>query len=532
MIIKSEKVFILTQGETLMKNLSRCLLVLVLLAAPAAFALAQGDEITLVPFTNEIFGVQGLVPEGWQMVAPGLYARGGGPTDITMLVQQAAPVTVEQLLASLLPQLGLDAMPEPEDTLDTEAFTWTLYKVELSAGNLQIMVDVAVAGSEGKSYIVLLQSAPDNYPALHEAVFLPAVNALATFQPTPAAVEEVPYAQEEVTFQNGDVTLAGTLTLPEGDGPHPALVLVSGSGQQDRDESLPFVPGYRPFRDIADDLTRRGIAVLRYDDRGVGGSTGDPSVSTTADFAEDTAAAVGYLLSRDDINAEQIGVLGHSEGGIIAAMLAASNPNVAFVILLSGPGLSGREVSLFQNRISLEQSGVTGEPQEVILEAVNRAFDAAAAGDMDTVQAEIENMSRLMYEAVSDDVRSLLGSAESYIEQTVTQQMAAFQTPWFQFFLAYDPATDWAKTSIPVLAIFGGLDKQVEPESNAAALEAALEQAGNADYSIITIPNANHLYQVAVTGNFDEYPSLGTDLHPDLLPAIAGWLLERVDVAG
>ncbi|NWG17544.1 MAG: alpha/beta hydrolase [Chloroflexi bacterium] len=514
-----------------MKTCLRTILVLALLVVPA-LALAQAGDITLVPFTNEIFGVQGVVPEGWQMVAPGIYARGSGPADLTVLAQQSAPVTIEQLEASLLPQLGLTAMPEPVETLDTGAFVWTVYRVEVSAGGVQVVVDVAVAAGENQSYVVLLQGTPEDYPALHEAVFLPALNALALFEATPEAVEDVPYLQEEVTFENGDVTLAGTLTLPQGDGPHPALVLVSGSGQQDRDESLPVVPGYRPFRDIADDLTRRGIAVLRYDDRGVGGSTGDPSVATTADFATDAAAAVGYLHSRDDINPGQIGLLGHSEGGIIAAILGASDPNLAFVIMLSGPGLSGREVSLFQNIISLEQSGVTGEPREAILGAVGRAFDAAAAGDMDATRAEIENMSRLMYEAVPDDIRALLGSIDSYVEQTVEQQMATFQSPWFQFFLAYDPALDWSKTTIPVLAIFGGLDKQVEPESNAAALEAALEQAGNADYSIVTIPDANHLYQPAVTGYFDEYASLGTELHPDLLPTIADWLLERVDVAG
>ena len=169
--------------------------------------------------------------------------------------------------------------------------------------------------------------------------------------PPPAPTEpaaDLPYAEEEVTFDHGDISLAGTLTMPESGGPFPALILISGSGQQDRDEALPIVPGYKPFREIADHLTRQGIAVLRYDDRGVGGSSGDPSLATSADFADDAEAAFTYLQARPEIDGQQIGMLGHSEGGMIEAMVAARNPDVAFLISMAGTAVSGYDTIIKQ----------------------------------------------------------------------------------------------------------------------------------------------------------------------------------------
>ena len=167
-------------------------------------------------------------------------------------------------------------------------------------------------------------------------------------RPQEQAAEPPPYVEEEVTFGHDDVTLAGTLSLPEGDGPFPAVILFNGSGQQNRDSELPFVPGYKPFRVIADHLARNGIAVLRYDDRGVGGSTGDLDNVTTADFADDGEAALDYLLSRTEIDPAQIGLLGHSEGGIIAPMLAARRPDVAFAISMAGNAVSGYDTVIRQ----------------------------------------------------------------------------------------------------------------------------------------------------------------------------------------
>lgn len=478
------------------------LLALLMLAAPA---LAQDTEIPLVPFESEAFGFQGLVPEEWRQPASGLYARGDG-TDITMLALQSMPVSPDLLLRSLLPQLRLTEAPESIGELATDTLTWTLYRIDVELPGMEVVVDLALAQADGRTFLALLQAAADEYEALHESVFMPVIRALSPLGAAPVTTpadadeeEALPYLAEEVTFDNGDVTLAGTLTLPPGPGPHPALVLVTGSGPQDRDESIAIVPGYRPFRDIADYLTRRGIAVLRYDDRGFGSSTGDFAAATTGDFATDAAAAVDFLLARDDINPAQIGILGHSEGGAVAAIVAAEHAEVAFAVSLAGAGVSGRETSMFQNAVSLESSGITGDERDAILALVGEGFDLAAAGDFDAARQKFYEMSFVLAEALPEDQRALLGDVEIYAQQSAEQQTQALQSPWIQYYLQHNPADYWAQVSVPVLAIFGGLDLQVEPEQNAAALQAALDAAQNDDYTEVCCPEeeprATYCYQ-------------------------------------
>ena len=199
-----------------------------------------------------------------------------------------------------------------------------------------------------------------------------------------------PTTQEEVTFDNGDITLAGTLTLPEGDGPFPALVLISGSGQQNRDEELSIVPGYKPFREIADTLTRQGIAVLRYDDRGIGQSGGDPSQATSADFADDAEAAFAYLQERPEIDGEQIGMLGHSEGGIIEAIIGARNPDVAFLISMAGSAVSGYDTIIKQVERMALASGASAEDAAAAAEQQRALMDLVVAQDWDGLEASDE----------------------------------------------------------------------------------------------------------------------------------------------
>jgi hypothetical protein len=282
-------------------------------------AVAQDTTVILSPYTDEVFSIQGVIPDGWTKAAPGIYARGQSASDAALIAQQSAAAPVDAVVQSLLPQLQLEALPESSGTVETAALTWTVYQADVSAGGVTVVVDLALAEADGKTYIVLMQSAPDEYDALHEAVFVPALEALAPLaEATPDP--NLPYSAEDVNIPNGDVTLAGTLTLPEGDGPHPALVLVSGSGPQDRDESLVPVSSLKPFALIADYLSRRGIAVLRYDDRGVARSTGDYASADVDDFASDASAAIDYLLTRDEIDPAQIGLLGHSEGGIVSGV--------------------------------------------------------------------------------------------------------------------------------------------------------------------------------------------------------------------
>jgi hypothetical protein len=346
----------------------------------------------------------------------------------------------------------------------------------------------------------------------------------------PTAAEPLPYVKEEVTFQSGDVTLAGTLTLPEGDGPFPALILLSGSGQQDRDEALPIVPGYRPFREIADTLTRQGIAVLRYDDRGVGGSSGDPTLATSADFADDAEAALGFLQGRADIATQQIGLLGHSEGGLLAAMVAADNPDVAFVISMAGTAVNGYETIVKQvERLALASGASQAEAEAAALQQ-RAVLDLATEQDWTALEAILNQIAREQIAALSEAQKAALGDVDALVQQQIGGQLQIFQSPWYQFFLDYDPAEDLAQVTAPVLGVFGGNDTQVDAEQNSTALQAALERAGNTDVTIQVLPTANHLFQEAATGGVDEYATLPPQLMPEFLEAISQWLLARVQL--
>lgn len=349
--------------------------------------------------------------------------------------------------------------------------------------------------------------------------------------PTVEVVEDVPYAQEDVTFDNGDITLAGTLTLPEGDGPFPALVLISGSGQQNRDEELSIVPGYKPFREIADTLTRQGIAVLRYDDRGIGQSGGDPTLATSADFADDAEAAFAYLQGRPEIDKEQIGLLGHSEGGIIEGIIGARNPDVAFLISMAGSAVSGYDTIIKQvERLALA-SGVSAEDAAAAADQQRALMDIVVAQDWDGLETAMNELASAQVAALSDDQKAALGDVDAYVQQTVAAQLAGLQSPWYQFFLAHDPGQDFAKITVPVLGLYGGNDAQVDADQNSTALQAALEKAGNEDVTITVLPTANHLFQDATTGSVQEYVQLEPHLMPEFLSAVSDWLLAHVETA-
>ncbi|MEZ4771433.1 MAG: alpha/beta fold hydrolase, partial [Caldilineales bacterium] len=347
--------------------------------------------------------------------------------------------------------------------------------------------------------------------------------------PTAEAVEaDVPYREEEVSFANGDITLAGTLTLPEGDGPFPAVILISGSGQQNRDEALSIVPGYKPFQEIADTLTRQGIAVLRYDDRGIGGSSGDPSQASSADFADDAEAAFTYLQGRPEIDGGQIGMLGHSEGGIIEAIVAARNPDVAFLISMAGTAVSGYDTIIKQVEQLKLASGATAEQAAAAADQQRSLMDLVVAQDWTTLESVMNQMAQAQINALPDDQKAAIGDLDAYAKQQVAVQLAQLQSPWYQFFLSHDPGEDFAKVTVPVLGVYGGKDAQVDADVNTAALQAALEKAGNQDVTIIVIPTANHLFQDATTGSVQEYAQLEPHLMPEFLTTISDWLAAHV----
>jgi pimeloyl-ACP methyl ester carboxylesterase len=317
-----------------------------------------------------------------------------------------------------------------------------------------------------------------------------------------------PYRAEEVAFDAADgVHLAGTLTLPEGQGPFPAVLLITGSGAQDRDET---VFGHKPFLVLADALGRRGVAVLRVDDRGVGGSTGPMENVTTADFVGDAAGALTWLAARPGIDPARLGLIGHSEGGTIAPLVAGggSAPDPAFVVLIAGPAVSGGEVLTEQLRRFQTARGI--DP------AVVEANTALQARLMQTVAANAADA-----EATAAAVRTLLTGADvpaAAVEEGVQQASAA----WTRWFVAHDPRPSLAALEVPVLAIYGGKDVQVPADQNAAAMREALPAA-----EIVVLPDLNHLMQTAGTGLPDEYARIEETIDPEALRIIVDWVAAR-----
>lgn len=519
------------------KTIKRLLVVLALLSAmfSAMFSTASAQDaepITLVPFENETYGIQGVIPEGWTQLAPGVHRRGSSLTDAALIAQQAAPLAADALLTSLLPQLGLTEAPESVGTHETAAFTWTLYRVDVTVQNMNIAVDVALAEADGTSYVVLLQMEADEYDTLHEAVFIPVLDALAPLD-ADAEAESVDYIEEDVTVESGEATLACTLSLPSTEGEHPAVVLLTGSGSQDRDESLAPVAAIKPFKLIADHLTPLGIAVLRCDDRGVGGSTlgGDPATLTMLDLVADASAMVDFLADRDDINGDEIGLFGHSEGGGYAPQVAVENENVAFVITMAGPTISGQETLLTQNERILQVQGLTEDQIAHRLDLLTALFDAVLAeSDVETVGEALRALALDQISTLPEDQQEAVGDPEAYVDQLVADQAEAYLGEAMYIMLTYNPYDYLTQLDVPLLALFGDLDVQVDADQNAAALEAAVEESGNEDVTIVRFPAANHLFQEATTGGIEEYGSLPAEFTADFLSTISDWLLERVTV--
>lgn len=345
-----------------------------------------------------------------------------------------------------------------------------------------------------------------------------------------------PYRVEEVTVPrpDADLALAGTLTLPPGQGPFPGVILVTGSGPQDRDET---VLGHKPFAVLADHLTRRGIAVLRYDDRGVGESTGTHGDADTPALAADAAAVLRALADRPEVDADRVGVIGHSEGGLIAPMVAEATGLPAFVVLLAGPGVPGDEVILAQSRLLATARGVDSASVAASL-AVNRAlFDvvarmAAAGEDPEAGRARMREILNARLDALTPAERTAAGVPDAARDAWVDGQVSQLTDPWFRFFLTYDPAPALERLRVPVLAVNGGLDLQVPAEENLAAIEAALARAGNDDVTTRIFPGLNHLFQSAEIGTVDEYARIEETMNPAVLDFVADWIVARFGGAG
>lgn len=334
-----------------------------------------------------------------------------------------------------------------------------------------------------------------------------------------------PYNEEEVFYVNKDagVKLAGTLTTPQTQGPFPAVILISGSGAQDRNETL---LNHHPFWVIADDLTRRGIAVLRVDDRGVGGSTGSVDQSTSADFAGDVLAGVEFLKERKEINPRQIGLIGHSEGGLIAPMVAVRSKDVAFIVLLAGSGLKGDVVIRKQTELLLKTSG--GTDQDVVrqMNLLDQLF-AIINQETDSVviKTKIHELAVKFFNELNDEEKQAIGNKAANLEAS----LQALTTPWYRFFMSYDPIPTLKKATCPVLALNGSKDLQVSSKENLAAIEAALKEGGNKDFTVMELPNLNHLFQNCTTGLPSEYGKIEETFAPDVLTMIGDWIRDKLN---
>ncbi len=329
-----------------------------------------------------------------------------------------------------------------------------------------------------------------------------------------------PYLDEEVTYQNvkGGFALAGTLTMPRTGPPFPAVVLITGSGSQDRDES---VFGHRPFLVLADYLTRRGIAVLRVDDRGVGGSKGDASQATSEDFAQDVLAGVAFLKTRKEIDPKRIGLIGHSEGGTIAPLVATQSPDVAFIVLMAGTGVKGDAILEAQIATLLKMGDADQAMIDAALQSQRRVVDVAA-NETDP------NVAKQKIRKIIDEFMAGLDEKQKqglkFSDDIVNAQVGMATSKWLRYFVTHDPKETLRQVKCPVLALNGELDKQVPPRLNLAAIEQALREGGNTHFVVKELPGLNHLFQTGKTGNIDEYAGIEETIAPLALETVAQWI--------
>ena len=327
-----------------------------------------------------------------------------------------------------------------------------------------------------------------------------------------------PYKEEEVNYENraAGIKLAGTLTLPTGAKKSPAVILISGSGAQNRNEEL---LGHKPFLVLADYLTRKGIAVLRVDDRGVGGSTGNIREATSEDFAGDVLSGVEFLKGRTEIDPGKIGLIGHSEGGLIAPIAAVKSKDVAFIVLMAGPGLNGEQILYLQARLINKAMGMNDEAasentkmQETIFKILKEEKNP------DSVKIKLCNI----YTAGSYNL------LEEDQKKPIDARVASVNTKWFRYFLSYDPRPVLEKVKCPLLAMNGEKDLQVPPDENLKLIEEALTKGKNRNFKTVKLPGLNHLFQNCKTGLVAEYGQIEETIAPAALETLGNWITEIV----
>ena len=393
----------------------------------------------------------------------------------------------------------MDSVDQGANGIPIEAVTLTGSKLKLDVKVVGGSYEASVSAN-GKSLSGIWTQGGQSFPLSFER------SAAQALRRPQDPVKPYPYQEQEVAYENktAGIRLAATLTIPKGKGPFPAVLLIPGSGPQDRNET---VFGHHPFLVLADYLTRKGIVVLRADDRGVGKSGGGMATSTTADFATDAEAGLAYLKTRAEVNPRKMGLLGHSEGGVIAPMVAARNPDVAFIVMLAGPGVPGDQVIVEQVRMAARLSGASEDQANTaagmerdLLDAVKQEKDPAA------LEAKLKQK---FGPAIPDD------------------QLKGLISPWYRYFVTYDPAPALAQVKVPVLALNGEKDTQVSAKINLPVIRKTLEASGNKDFEVVEMPGLNHLFQTAKTGGVGEYEQIEETMSPAVLEKIAGWILKH-----
>ena len=333
-----------------------------------------------------------------------------------------------------------------------------------------------------------------------------------------------PYYSEDVTFQNTktNISLSGTLTFPKKDGLFPAVILISGSGPQNRDEE---VFGHKPFLVISDYLTKNGIAVLRYDERGVGQSTGNFKPATSADFATDVESAIAYLQTRKEINKKKIGLVGHSEGGLIATMVASTSKDVSFIVLLAGTGIQGDKLLLLQQKLIAKANGVSETDIKKSIKTNEKLFEMVIkSNDVNKLKTDLtSSINKTFKNGTSLEIPNGMTK-----EEFISIQVNQISSPWMQYFIKFNPATILEKIKCPVLAVNGEKDLQVPPKENLTAIKNALKIGGNNNVTIKEFPNLNHLFQECETGLPSEYGAIEQTFSPIVLTEITNWILNQV----
>jgi pimeloyl-ACP methyl ester carboxylesterase len=332
--------------------------------------------------------------------------------------------------------------------------------------------------------------------------------------------EPFPYYSEEVLFENelDNVVLAGTLTFPKQGNNFPAVVMITGSGGQNRNEEL---LGHKPFLVIADYLTKNGIAVLRFDDRGIAQSTGDHNAATSEDFARDVLSAIDFLKTRKEMNQSKIGLIGHSEGGLIAPMVAVQSNDVAFIVLMAGTGIPGDSILYLQGALIQRAEGTSEDEIQRSITLQKEIFSIVKNTDNDELlNKNLEEKFRSEYSKMTEDEKNKLGDPEVYLKM----QMQTITSPWFKYFLRYDPGPTLEQVKCPVLAINGEKDLQVPPKENLSAIASALKKGNNTNFETKELAGLNHLFQTSTTGKISEYGKIEETISPVALETILNWI--------